>query len=127
LVEFQEEAARLDGTRAGIRDRGELEGAVARPFITGGGGHVFFLSPFEKAAALAGSLIRRQPFVDGNKRAAAFGVGRILSLFDFELVAEPPDLLAAIIQVDSDAMTEDDFAIWLEARSIPIEDEPPAT
>jgi death on curing protein len=123
LVEFQAIAASLDGTAAGIRDRGELEGAVGRPFQTGGGGHVFFLSPFEKAAALADSIVRRQPFVDGNKRAAAFAAARMLSLFGLLLVTEPDRLRDAMLSLDRGEITQDDFAGWLEERSISQEKE----
>lgn len=123
LVEFQAVAASLDGTAAGIRDRRELEGAAGRPFQTGGGGHVFFLTPFEKAAALADSIIRRQPFVDGNKRAAAFGAARMLSLFGLLLVAEPDELRDAMLSLDRREITQGDFAVWIEERSISEEQE----
>jgi len=104
---------------AGVRDLGDLEGAIARPFQTGAGGHVFFLSPFEKAAALADSIIRRQPFLDGNKRTAAFGAARVLSLFGYTLLAEPGDLRDTILRLDSGQINEDVFSAWLEEISVP--------
>ncbi len=119
---FQEVSARLDGTVLGVRDRGELDGAIARPFQTGAGGHVFFLSPFEKAAALADSIIRRQPFNDGNKRCAAFGAARLLSLFGILLLAEPDELRDEILLLDGGGISEDDFAGWLEAHCAPMAD-----
>lgn len=126
LIEFQQAAARLDGTAASLRDAGDLEGAVARPFQTGAGGHVFFLSPFEKASALADSIIRRHPFVDGNKRTAAFAAARMLSLFGLLLVAEPDDLRDTILQLARGELREDDFATWLEKRSIAETEETPS-
>ena len=85
---------------------------------------MFFLSPFEKAAALADSIVRRQPFLDGNKRTAAFGAGRMLSLFGLLLVTEPDDLRDTMLRLDRGEIGEDDFATWLEQRSIPEEREP---
>jgi death-on-curing protein len=88
--------------------------------MTGGGGHSFFLSPVDKAAALADSIIRRQPFVDGNKRAAAYGAARMLSLFGLGLLADPAELRDSIVRLDRGETDEDGFGEWLEAHSEPL-------
>jgi prophage maintenance system killer protein len=62
--------------------------------------------------------------VDGNKRTAAFGAARVLSLFGFLLLTEPDDLRDTMLRLDRGEMGEDDFAAWLEQRSIPEEREP---
>jgi len=53
----------------GLRDRGLLESAVARPFQTTGGRDAYD-GPFSKAAALFHSLINNHAFHNGNKRVA---------------------------------------------------------
>lgn len=52
------------GGAAGIRDRGALEAAVARP-RTG-----YHQDLIQEAAALWESLSQNHPFLDGNKRVA---------------------------------------------------------
>ena len=52
------------GGSLGIRDRGGLEGAVARPQIG------YYTDIIQEAAALWESLSQNHPFVDGNKRVA---------------------------------------------------------
>jgi len=58
------------GGGQGLRDRGGLEAAVARPGMTFGGEDLYREIP-DKAAALMHSLVSAHPFVDGNKRAGA--------------------------------------------------------
>ncbi|MFT4154657.1 type II toxin-antitoxin system death-on-curing family toxin [Parafilimonas sp.] len=55
------------GGANGIRDINLLESAVARPFL-GFGEDLFYKTTFEQAAALAESIIKNHPFIDGNKR-----------------------------------------------------------
>ena len=59
------------GGSYGLRDRGALESALARP-QTG-----YYRDLIEEAAALWESLSQNHPFVDGNKRVAVTGNSRI--------------------------------------------------
>lgn len=51
----------------GIRDSNGLASAINRPLMTFDQ-HELYPTPIEKAAALAESLIKNHPFLDGNKR-----------------------------------------------------------
>src|SRR5579859_1629242 len=62
------------GGASGVRDRGLLESALARP-LAAFGGHRPFETPLARAAALAEALIQNHGFVDGNKRAAVYAMG----------------------------------------------------
>ena len=66
------------GGAAGIRDRGALESALARPYSTFAGTDLY-PDEVDKAAALFESLLNNHPFVDGNKRVA-YVVTRIFLL-----------------------------------------------
>ncbi|MFT4094021.1 MAG: Fic family protein, partial [Niabella sp.] len=46
-----------------------------------------YLSPYEKAAALAESLIINHPFIDGNKRTGLLGMAAILFEYSLQLNA----------------------------------------
>jgi death-on-curing protein len=52
------------GGKAGVRDLGLLESALARPRSG------YYATLFQQAAALLQSLVMNHPFVDGNKRVA---------------------------------------------------------
>jgi death on curing protein len=58
------ERALTFGGLAGIRDRGSIESAIARPYSG------YYRSIEKKAAALVQSLAQNHGFVDGNKRTA---------------------------------------------------------
>lgn len=52
------------GGSLGIRDRGALESAIARPQSG------YYANIIQEAAALWESLSQNHPFIDGNKRTA---------------------------------------------------------
>jgi hypothetical protein len=55
------------------------------------------------------------------------GAVRLLSLYGLVLVAPAEELTEIILQLDSKAISEDDFSGWLDAHCIPTEeDAPPA-
>ena len=60
------------GGSHGLRDRGALESALARP-QTG-----YYRDLIEEAAALWESLSQNHPFIDGNKRVAVTVTGAFL-------------------------------------------------
>jgi death on curing protein len=62
------------GGSPGIRDRGALESALARP-RTG-----YYDDIIQEAAALWESLSQNHPFVDGNKRVAVTVTAAFLKL-----------------------------------------------
>lgn len=53
------------GGSHGVRDRGGLEAALARPYATFAGEDLY-PDPIPKAAARLESVIKNHPFVDGN-------------------------------------------------------------
>ncbi len=62
---------------SGVKDRGLLASAVARPFQSAGG-EAAYEDIFGKAAALFHSIINNHPFYNGNKRTALIAVGVFL-------------------------------------------------
>ena len=103
------------GGGTGLRDRGALEAAAARPQMTFGGEDLY-PEPTDKAAALMHSLVMNHPFVDGNKRVGAHA--GILFLLangiepDFS-PAELTDIVLALARGEVDAAA---LAIWLRQR-----------
>lgn len=109
------QVARFGGSR-GIRDRGGLEAAVARPQMTFGGDDLYPDVP-AKAAALMHSLVQNHPFVDGNKRVGAHAMILFLLANDVELAFTPAELTDMTIATASGELAVEAIAIWIRQRS----------
>ncbi len=104
------------GGSEGVRDLESLRAAVARPW-----GSSFrqdhFPTPFDKAAALAESLIRRHPFVDGNKRTAMYAAVYLLEKLGFELEANQKELEDFAVSVAVGDLETEGSALWFEEHA----------
>jgi death-on-curing protein len=104
------------GGSEGVRDPQSLRAAAARPWGSSLG-RDHFPTPFDKAAALAESIIRRHPFIDGNKRTAMYAAAYILETFGYELEAEQQDLEDLAVGVAMADMETADISLWFESHS----------
>jgi death on curing protein len=104
------------GGSEGVRDRESLLAAIERPWQASFG-REHFPSPFEKAAALMESIIRRHPFVDGNKRTATASASYLLSTFDLEVEAEQQELEDFAVSVAEENVDLVDIVLWFENHS----------
>jgi len=101
------------GGRGGIRDKGALESAVARPW-SGFAGEDVFPTPFDKAAAICEALIKHHPFVDGNKRTGMSSGAYLLSTFGFELDANPGELEDIAVNIATGYIDVRALSAWFE-------------
>ncbi len=67
-----------------------------------------------KAAALAESIIRRRPFVDGNKRTAMYAAAYLLEQLGYELEAEQRELEDFAVSIARGTTGSEDIARWFE-------------
>ena len=105
------------GGSHGLRDRGGLEAALARPFATFGGQDLY-PDAVAKAAALLESIVKNHPFVDGNKRAG-YTLGRLtLMTYDLDLKASDDDEYDMVIHVATGGMDVDGIAAWMRQRVV---------
>lgn len=104
------------GGLPGIRDRGLLESALARPKN---------LAAYEEpdaaqcAAAYGYGIARNHPWIDGNKRTAFVAVELFLDLNGLLLVADDADCVLTMLSLASGDMSEDAFAQWIRERMAP--------
>ncbi|MGK7860905.1 type II toxin-antitoxin system death-on-curing family toxin [Falsiroseomonas sp. E2-1-a4] len=115
LLYLHREGLRQFGGAEGLRDEGLLDSALARPvnrFAYDGEYDLCVL-----AAAYAHGIVRNHPFMDGNKRAALAAAGVFLMANGLDLVAPPPMVTVAVLDLAADDMSEGDFAIWLRAHT----------
>lgn len=106
------------GGRTGLRDRGALEAAVARPSATFGGEDLYPDLP-AKAAALMHSLVQNHPFVDGNKRVGAHAALLFLVVNGWSLAMGSADVVEVTMATARGDLGAEALAIWFRQRSGP--------
>jgi death on curing protein len=105
------------GGSEGVRDPDSLRAAAARLWGSSFG-RDHFPTPFDKAAALAESIIRRHPFIDGNKRTAMYAAAYLLETFGYKLEAGQQELEDLAVGVAEGGMGTTDIALWFESHSL---------
>jgi death-on-curing protein len=108
------------GGGAGIRDRGGLESAVARPQMTFGGEDLY-PDLASKAAALMHSVVMNHPFVDGNKRVGLMAMELLLNVNGQDLEAEDDEVVEVTLAVARGEVSAEALAIWIRQRFRPRE------
>lgn len=103
------------GGAAGIRDLAALESAVAQPHASFDGADLY-PTLAAKGAALAFSLVRNHPFVDGNKRAGHAALETFLVLNGFEIESSVPEQEWVFLSLAGGSLSREDFVLWLEAH-----------
>lgn len=106
------------GGSLGIRDRGALESALARP-RTG-----YYDDVFQEAAALWESLSQNHPFVDGNKRVAVTVTAAFLRMNGYRLDFD--DLVAFSFLIglyESGTLRFRELETWLRQHAARVDPE----
>ena len=103
------------GGSGGLRDRGRLEAAAARPQMTFGGEDLY-PDLAAKAAALMHSLVLNHPFVDGNKRVGAMAAELFLEINGHDLDVVDDALVELTLAVARGEVAAEALAIWFRQR-----------
>lgn len=103
------------GGSGGLRDRGALEPATARPAMTFGGEDLY-QDAASKAAALLHSLVMNHAFVDGNKRVGIAAAELFLRLNGYRLAADNSELEELTMSVARGEIDAEALAIWFRQR-----------
>lgn len=114
---FHTVSIRRYGGSSGVRDEGSLLAAIQRPWQASFGKE-HFPSPFERAAALMESVIRRHPFVDGNKRTAVASAAYLLSGFGYRVKVEQELLEDFAVGVAEGNYGTEEIARWFQDHSV---------
>jgi death on curing protein len=115
LLELHRLQLRQYGGLGGVRDRGALEAAAARPAATFGGDDLYPDVP-AKTAALMHSLVLNHPFVDGNKRVGAHAALLFAAANGFECIATPDEIVQLTLQLAGGEIGVEALAIWFRQR-----------
>lgn len=116
LLRLHQMQLREFGGAPGLRDRGGLEAAAARPQRTFGGEDLY-PDLAAKAAALMHSLVMNHPFVDGNKRMGAMAAELFLLVNGYDLDAGNEAVVEVTFGVARGDVSAEALAIWLRQRS----------
>lgn len=111
---LHDESLAEHGGSAGLRDEGLLESALARPKNLLSYGEPDFA---DLAAAHGAGLVRKHPFVDGNKRAGFLSVGLFLALNRHRLDASQADATLTMLALASGDLDKRAFAAWIRAHA----------
>lgn len=116
VIDLHAELLAEHGGAAGLRDRGALESALARPL------QLQAYDPeadlFALAAAAAHGITQNHPFVDGNKRAAFVTLGVFLTLNGRYLDATEQAAGQVIVELAAGRLSETELAAWLREHCI---------
>lgn len=105
------------GGLPGIRDRGLLESALARPRNLMAYGTP---SLFELAAGYCVGVARNHPFADGNRRAAFAVASSFLHANGRWLRAAEEEAVVAVEGVAAGEIGEEELTAWFERNSVAI-------
>lgn len=116
IIDLHAEALEEHGGAPGLRDKGALEAALARPR------QILAYSEesvtvFDLAAALCVGICRSHPFVDGNKRAGFLALLVTLGLNGLALDAAEREVAAKVTAAASGELDEADFRDWVAGNS----------
>ncbi|HVM81232.1 MAG TPA: type II toxin-antitoxin system death-on-curing family toxin [Stellaceae bacterium] len=116
VLAIHDEQLAEHGGASGIRDRGLLESALARPqnLLAYGDPDLADL-----AVAYAHAISRNHPFVDGNKRTAWVVAETFVELNGHEIDAADAAVYPEMLALAEGPIDEKEFAAWLRARLKP--------
>ena len=103
------------GGRPGLRDKGLLQSALARPLQY----HAYADQPdvIEMAMLYTAGIVRNHPFVDGNKRTGFVAGVLFLELNGFVFMAREEDATQAVFGLAGGSLDEAAYTAWLRVNS----------
>jgi len=115
-LSFHDKLLARFGGASGVRDRGLLASALARPQ------HLFAdekPTMCDMAAAYAQGIVKNHPFVDGNKRSGLLAATLFLEATGIRFSATEEDTVVQTLALAAGAITAEDFAARLKRVSRP--------
>lgn len=123
-LSFHDKLLARFGGASGVRDKGLLLSALARPQ------HVFAYetpSLFDLAAAYAHGIVKNHPFIDGNKRSGFLAATLFLEANGIRFNGDERDAVIQTLALGAGESTLQDFSAWLQRVSIQPPPEPTDT
>lgn len=113
VIIFHEKIIKETGGSEGIRDRGLIESALNRPFMTYDGKDLY-PSIIEKISVIGHSLISNHGFVDGNKRIGVAAMVIMLKMNNVKVCYTQQELINLGLRTAEGYMKEKDILNWIK-------------
>ena len=120
-LSFHDKLLARFGGASGVRDKGLLLSALARPQ------HVFAYekpSLCDLAAAYAHGIVKNHPFIDGNKRSGFLAATLFLEANGIRFNGDERDAVIQTLALAAGESTLQDFSAWLQRVSVQPQSEP---
>ncbi len=112
IILFHEKIVKKTGGSLGIRDKGLIESALNRAFMTYDCKDLY-MSIIEKIAVIAHSLISNHGFVDGNKRIGVAVMVILLKMNNIKVSYTQKELIDLGVRTAEGLMKEKDILNWI--------------
>jgi death on curing protein len=116
VILFHEKIIKETGGSAGIRDRGLIESALNRAFMTYDGKDLY-PNIIEKISAIVHSLICNHGFVDGNKRIGVAVMVILLKMNNIKMYYTQKELIDFGLKTAEGFMKENDILNWIKEHN----------
>jgi death-on-curing protein len=116
-LSFHDKLLARFGGASGVRDRGLLESALARPHHRWAYEQA---SIFDLAATYAHGIVKNHPFIDGNKRTGFLAAALFLEANGVRFNAREEDAVVQTLALAASALSAEAFAAWLRSVSIEV-------
>ena len=114
ILAVHDEQIAEHGGAAGLRDRGLLESALARPLNLAVLGRPDYA---DLAACYGVGIAKNHPFLDGNKRTAFIAIELFLALNGGTLSASDADAAITMLAVAAGKIDETGLAEWIRRHA----------
>lgn len=121
VLELHQRIIEQSGGSSGMRDFVALESAIAQPRMAFGDEDLY-RTLAAKASALAFSLIKNHPFLDGNKRIGHAAMEVFLVLNGLEIAATVDEQEEIIMRLAASLIGREEFTVWIETHIIEMKD-----
>ena len=118
VLAMHEEHLSEHGGLPGLRDKGALEAALARPRNRAAYEDADIA---DLAAAYAWGIVRNHPFHDGNKRTGLLAMELFLALNGCTLLADDAACVTTFMRIAAGELGEEELAAWVRRH---ISDQP---
>ena len=113
IIAIHDEQLEQFGGPSGLRDRGLLESALARPLNQYAYGNEDMAA---LAAAFVFGLVRNHPFIDGNKRTGLLALVTFLGLNGIDFVAPEAETAITMLALAAGEIDEGELAHWIREK-----------
>jgi death-on-curing protein len=117
ILELHRQIVAQSGGSHGVKDIGALDSALAQPQMTFGQKDLY-PTLFDKASALAYSLVINHPFVDGNKRVAHAAMEIFLLLNGYEIQASVDEQEDLFLRLACGNISREYLAEWIADKAV---------